>query len=250
MTRRTTEQQRARELQRAEGISYHAALDRVREQNAVDTAPQDTTTEPAPAAPAVAYVLQPTEAEAAEGIVPEELGVRALPADASPVQRARAEAVWRTVDDPARPCRCSGTGCRHGEPCDDDSACGGRLVHVDRHPGSLWVVTHWFDVYACAACGDEFGMEVGLPDLPWGETQARENGQTSTIVYDGVRHPNFLDPDDIEEYETDLETDYYDHLNSNVHCEDCGAGSGSPYEECTCYEGFEDDGQECEAVPA
>jgi len=47
----------------------------------------------------------------------EELGWRVLPADATPAQRARAEAVWRPVAAD-RPCRCSGP-CHHGRPCNN-----------------------------------------------------------------------------------------------------------------------------------
>jgi hypothetical protein len=87
----------------------------------------------------VAYVLVPTAAEATLGITAEQFGVRALPADAGPELRAHAEAVWRPQTDPARPCRC-----RHCEACE-----AGRLVHVDRHPGSLWGVATWWDTYEC-----------------------------------------------------------------------------------------------------
>ncbi|MFB7012342.1 MULTISPECIES: hypothetical protein [unclassified Streptomyces] len=220
MPKRNAAQKRAREIQQAEGIGYHDALNRAR----AEAAEPATTGAPAPAPAAVVYVLEPTVAEAELGITAEELGVRALPADADPARRARAEAVWRPVDDPARPCRCSGTGCEHGDRCtagdgdgDGDEACEGRLVHVDRHPGSLWGITTWWDVYQCAACGETFEGSVELPELPWGERRPHEGAGFTTVVYDGVRHPNFpgLDTDeDEDELDPDAypspEDDYYD----------------------------------------
>ncbi|WP_329812558.1 hypothetical protein, partial [Streptomyces sp. GSL17-113] len=93
----------------------------------------------APASPpAIAYVLQPTAAEAALGITAEELGVRALPDTATPEQRAHAEAVWRPADSD-KPCRCSGAECHHGEQCEEEgfldpvtgdgnARCTGRMI--------------------------------------------------------------------------------------------------------------------------
>lgn len=48
--------------------------------------------------------------------------------------------------------------------------------------------------------------------------------------------------------EMDAATGEYDP-DAGVYCFDCGAGSSSPYEECTCYEDDDED-QEHEAVPA
>ncbi|MFC9016902.1 hypothetical protein ACFTZG_12255 [Streptomyces albidoflavus] len=224
MPKRNAEQKAARELQLAEGLGYQDALKRVRAETVAGPA---ATEPPAPQPPAVAYVLQPTPAElkAAPGITAEELGVRALPADATPGRRAHAEAVWRPEADPARPCRCSGTGCHHGERCtvgEDEGAadgadqrCTGRLVHADRHPGSLWGLTEWWDTYECAECGEQAGAGVELPAIPWGEQRPRDAGGITTVVYDGVRHPNFpgfdedqdegeLDPDEYPTPEDDL----------------------------------------------
>ncbi|NGN63184.1 hypothetical protein G5C51_04580 [Streptomyces sp. A7024] len=179
MPKRNAEQKAARELQRTEGIGYQQAIRRVRDETAA-TPP----TEPKP--PAVAYVLHPTAAEATDGITAEELGVRALPADATPTQRAHAEAVWRPAGID-RPCRCSG-GCDHAAPCPDrDQGCTGRLTHVDRHPGSLFVETAWWDTYQCTECDEVLECGVTLPELPWGEQ--REAG--GILIFSGVRHPNF-----------------------------------------------------------
>ncbi|MDT0306835.1 hypothetical protein RM780_07645 [Streptomyces sp. DSM 44917] len=134
------------------------------------------------------FILQPTPDEAALGITAETLGVRALGPDVTPAQRAHAEAVWRPAD-PGQPCRCSGTDCVHGQPCDDD--CDGSLVHRDRYPGSLWEITVWADDYQCSHCGvgaDACG--VILPDLPWGEIATDEQGK-HIVIYEGIRHPNF-----------------------------------------------------------
>ncbi|MFF5688868.1 hypothetical protein ACFY73_29975 [Streptomyces albidoflavus] len=224
MPKRNAEQKAARELQLAEGLGYQDALKRVRAETASGPA---ATEPPAPQPPAVAYVLQPTPAElkAAPGITAEELGVRALPTDATPGRRAHAEAVWRPEADPARPCRCSGTGCHHGERCTvgegegaadgADQRCTGRLVHADRHPGSLWGLTEWWDTYECTECGEQAGAGVELPAIPWGEQRPRDAGGITTVVYDGVRHPNFpgfdedqdegeLDPDEYPTPEDDL----------------------------------------------
>ncbi|WP_327359527.1 hypothetical protein [Streptomyces sp. NBC_01304] len=192
MTKRNTIQQRARELQQADGISYLDALTRVRDQ-----AQQ----------PAAAYVLQPTPDEAAAGVTAEQLGVRALPPGASPARRAHAEAVWHPSAG-GQPCRCSGTGCHHGAPCEADYAeglCGGPLLHRDRYPGSMFSLTIWQDVYRCEGCGEVFDASVEVPSLPWGEVRTRDelDGTERTlssgtddrviVLYDGIRHPNFPD---------------------------------------------------------
>jgi len=48
-------------------------------------------------------------------------------------------------------------------------------------------------------------------------------------------------------HEYDDEPDY-DDPDHGVYCRECGAGSSSPYEECTCFED-DDETQEREAVP-
>lgn len=54
------------------------------------------------------------------------------------------------------------------------------------------------------------------------------------------------------EYQAQMDAatgEYGDH-DDGAYCRECGAGgSGNPYEECTCYEDFDED-QEQEAVPA
>lgn len=217
MPKRNAEQKAARALAETAGISHQAALRQVRaaaEQGAPETR--------APQPPALAYVLQPTPAEikAAPGITAEELGVRALPDDATPGRRAHAEAVWRPEADPTRPCRCSGIGCHHGERCTVgegegvaygvDQRCTGRLVHVDRHPGSLWGLTEWWDTYECTECGEQAEGSVKLPAIPWGEQRPRDAGGSTTVVYDGVRHPNFPGIDE-DEGEDEGELDAADH---------------------------------------
>lgn len=150
----------ARELAAAEGISYTQALNRV-----------------AAGKPAVDPVfLAPWPEEirsddpAWQPVVVEELGWRALPADATPAQRARAESVWRPVNAD-RPCRCSGK-CLHGKPCDDRDrvdACHGRLIHSDRLAVPPLLVTGWIDLYQCDTCGDDdYEKTVELPEVPWG----------------------------------------------------------------------------------
>ncbi|MGN9821877.1 hypothetical protein ACTMUQ_42195 [Streptomyces sp. SD11] len=207
MPKRDAARKRAREIQDTEGVGYHDALNRARAELA-ETATEEA---PAPAPAAVAYVLEPTAAEAELGITAEELGIRALPADASPARRARAEAVWRPEPDPARPCRCSGP-CYHGDGCAEEYTsetgaavdCGGRLVHADRFPGSLWGITSWWDTYQCAECGEGVEGSVELPKIPWGEQRPNPNGDGfTTLVYDGVRHPNFPGFDDADEDELD-----------------------------------------------
>ncbi|MFF5809055.1 hypothetical protein [Streptomyces sp. NPDC012746] len=228
MPKRNAAQKRAREIQQAEGIGYHDALNRARSELATEPATEPATGEQsAPAPAAVAYILEPTPAEAATGITAEELGVRALPADATPAQRAHAEAVWRPEIDPTRPCRCSGVDCHHGAPCaeeyTDEPQCTGRMVHVDRHPGSMFDLTAWYDVYRCnEECEGAFEVTVTLPDLPWGEVRNRdevEGGRYTgvlgeervTVIYSGIRHPNFPDhvPGEDDEDGRDLDPDDY-----------------------------------------
>ncbi|MFZ4138811.1 hypothetical protein [Streptomyces koyangensis] len=252
MPKRTAVQKRAREIQQAEGVGYHDALNRAR----AEAAEPATTEASAPAPAAVAYVLEPTAAEAELGITAEELGVRALPADAGPARRAYAEAVWRPVDDPARPCRCSGSGCEHGDRCtagdgEGDEPCEGRLVHVDRHPGSLWGITTWWDVYQCAACGETFEGSVELPELPWGERRPHDGAGFTTVVYDGVRHPNFpgLDADEDED---ELDPDAYpspedDYPDDDEHQDDEEPLAGQDQEDEPDYL---DDGPEGDVDPS
>lgn len=186
MTTQRARKKEARRLAAAENIPYSAALARL---------------EPA----TTLYVLQPTAEEAADGITVDKLGVRALGPDATPGQRAAAEAHWRPIFDPDQPCRCSG-GCHHGQQCTREwdemtgpdtghtVRCPGRIVHVDRYPGSLWGVHEWYDEYACSnaqVCGGDYDSSVTLPNVPWGEQ--REGG--GTLLYDRIRHPNFLDFD-------------------------------------------------------
>lgn len=46
------------------------------------------------------------------------------------------------------------------------------------------------------------------------------------------------------------EDDDYDDPDHGVYCRECGAGgSGNPYEECTCWEDYEEQDQEQDAVP-
>ncbi|MER8039354.1 hypothetical protein [Streptomyces hydrogenans] len=220
MPKRTAVQKRAREIQQAEGIGYHDALNRARAEAA---AAEPATEAPAPAPAAAAYILEPTAAEAELGITAEELGVRALPADAGPARRARAEAVWRPVEA-EQPCRCSGVHCHHGAPCETeyaDGTCPGRVQHVDRHPGSMFDLTAWYDVYLCTGCDEPYEMTVKLPEIPWGEVRSRaeldgaerhlssgSGSPTVTVIYDGTRHPNFPDhePGDADEEELDPDT--------------------------------------------
>jgi hypothetical protein len=83
-------------------------------------------------------------------------GLASVAARRHPGPAAPAEAVWRPVTAD-RPCRCSGP-CQHGQRCNngDDGigSCTGRLVHVDRYPGSLLDVTAWYDEYACDTCNE------------------------------------------------------------------------------------------------
>lgn len=107
-----------------------------------------------------------------------QLGVSVLPPDATPAQRARAEAIWKpaAVD---HPCRCA-------------DGCTGQLIHVDRVPGGLLsAVTDWQDEYVCTECGQPQLGEVVLPEVPWGEPTER-----GIVVFDGVRHPAFAEPDE------------------------------------------------------
>lgn len=183
------------------------------------------------AAPIDPALLAPYPDE--ESVTTEELGWRVLPADATPQQRARAEATWRPVRPP-RPCRCSGP-CLHGAACpgdpDDGTPCGGQLIHVDRYPGSLWGVTLWEDSYTCETCDESWTREVELPEVPWGEVQAPgPDGSQPTIVYEGTRHPVLNDDF------WDIEPDDDDVWLDDGACPECGAGgAGDPYGECACY---------------
>lgn len=219
-----------------------------------------------------------------DGVAVEELGWRVLPPDATPAQKARAEAVWRPVR-PGRPCRCSGP-CQHGRTCGDegqDGPCSGLLIHADRFPGSLFSLAAWNDVYQCADCGDQFEQSIVLEAIPWGEHPDGE--PNTTRVYPGVRHPNFRDAsgdedDDDEDNWSDepdgscrgcgayamegllcdgcrskgwtdgpqgySEPDRDDprYLQSIGVCLECGAGQSSPYDECTCYDDEDGGGPE------
>ncbi|MEV4212518.1 hypothetical protein [Micromonospora sp. NPDC049662] len=156
----------------------------------------------------------------------DELGWRVLPADATPAQRAHAEAYWRPVN-PARPCRCCGS-CLHATQCgrDDDGKdrCPGLLIHVDRYPGGLFSVNDWEDVYECAGCGAVLTVSVELPAVPWGEA----NPAGGITVYDKVRHPNFPDHDEDDGYDPG--------------CFECGARAGY---RCTCDDDPQDGCEEC-----
>lgn len=134
-------------------------------------------------APIPASLLRPYEDE--RDVATEDLGWRVLPADATPAQRARAEATWHPVSA-ERPCRCSGP-CHHGRQCVDDD-CSGTLEHIDRVPGSVLGTTDWFDIYECDLCGKTADLAITLPDLPWG----RWDGD-SLEVFPDVRHPSFRD---------------------------------------------------------
>ncbi|MFK0296887.1 hypothetical protein ACIQU6_41340 [Streptomyces sp. NPDC090442] len=215
MPKRNAEQKAARALQETEGLDYQAALRRVRAEAAAEFA---TTAAPVSGPAAVEYVLQPTEAEAELGITAEELGVRALSETATPEQRAHAEAVWRP-NEPTERCRCSGIKCHHGELCEIefvDGPCGGRLVHLDRHPGSMFGTTDWYDTHRCDDCLNVYEGTVTVSEIPWGEARERSqlDGTERTlsdgsangsvlVIYHGIRHPNFpdgiLDEDDEDE---------------------------------------------------
>lgn len=130
----------------------------------------------------------------------DELGVAALGADATPEQKARAEALWRPVLNPDQPCRCSGGSqdgsCRHGRPCmfdDEDDDCG-RLVHIDRHAEGMFSgVETWWDTYECAECGERWFQGEVLPDVPWGTLKPNPAGGYDFTTFPDIRHPNFLD---------------------------------------------------------
>ncbi len=124
----------------------------------------------------------------------EELGVRALPPDATPAQRAHAEAIWRPTSAD-QPCRCFGSDCEHGRPCQEDDDCPGRYLHTDRYPGSMVELSAWWDEYVCDGCGDGYDRGVSLPEIPWGE-HVTVDGRPTTKVYPGVRHPSFPEEGD------------------------------------------------------
>jgi hypothetical protein len=96
-------------------------------------------------------------------VTTDELGCRALPREATPAQRAAAEASWAPVAAD-RPCRCSGR-CSHDKPCPTDEApCGGRLIHTRRQP-SLIDPEFWHDEHTCATCLATFDNGVRLPEI-------------------------------------------------------------------------------------
>lgn len=226
MTTNRRRKKDARALAAAEGIPYSQALERLSAGHQ-------------PAATGPRYVLQPTEAEAAEGIVAAELGVRALAPDATAEHRAVAEATWRPSDADT-PCRCSGS-CNHGKPCpeeylDDDGRemrCTGHVIHVDRYPGSIWGVTVWEDMYACddSQCDYQASCSVTLPEVPWGEQRPHVEGEGfTTVVYEGARHPMFG-----AWFGDDGEDEDYEYVDRG--CPECGAGGpDDPYGECDCYD--------------
>jgi hypothetical protein len=151
-----------------------------------------------------------------------ELGWRALPPNATPAQRARAESVWRPVATD-RLCRCSGP-CHHGQPCGngDDGilTCTGRLIHHDRLAASLLDVYGWYDTYGCDGCSEEFEVSVDLPDVPWGERVGN-----SITQFDGVRRITF--------YGTDDDGGEVPHQ----YCPECGADY---HYQCACYDEYAD----------
>jgi len=163
----------------------------------------------------------------------DELGWRVLPADATPQQRARAEANWYPVA-PARPCRCSGS-CLHatrcGHPDDGEDRCPGLLIHLDRYPGGLFAVDDWEDRYECVECRAGIIMGVELPAVPWGEPRDGGIG-----VFDDVRHPNFPDDEDQGSgydpgcFECGAKAGYQctcgDEPDTSFGCDECGAGGG------------------------
>ncbi|MFD8597644.1 hypothetical protein ACFV1L_21840 [Kitasatospora sp. NPDC059646] len=246
MTRRTTLEQRARELQKAakargQRLRYHDALNQVRE--AAPRREHAAAEQPSPVEQilAIAYTRQPTPAEATAGVTAAELGVSALPADATPAQRARAEATWCPIGT-GLPCRCSGT-CQHGTPCpnpdDAEGGCGGELLHTDRYPGSMFALTAWHDEYVCTACGATFEQDVDLPAVPWGEVRPPANTgpwhpESVTVVYDDVRHPNFgtagEDDDSAETWPDGWDFDPDRDGEDDDRC-DCGSAVGY---DCVC----------------
>ncbi|MEU4932080.1 hypothetical protein AB0G54_37195 [Streptomyces yokosukanensis] len=230
MPKRDANTKAARKLQGlVEGLGYQKALKLVRAYGYDEALRRaragDTATEPAAPEARVTGLDAVTAAFGAlmgeVEITDEELGVRALPDDATPEQRAHAEAVWRP-DTSDRPCRCSGTECLHGQPCREhiDEECTGRLIHTDRHPGSMWGLTDWYDTYQCDDCGAPGEVAVKLPDLPWGEVRNRgeldgtertlSDGSSTgpvIVIYRGVRHPNFPDSTPEEDDGDELDPD-------------------------------------------
>ncbi|MFF3547086.1 hypothetical protein ACFYXD_35275 [Streptomyces platensis] len=77
----------------------------------------------------------------------------------------------------------------------------------------------------CETCG--WSVAMVCPECPGCGCY---NGQCS-----GWRHSEYAHEDDD-----------YDDPDRNVYCQDCGAGSSSPYDECTCWE---DDEEQDEAAP-
>ena len=180
------------------------------------------------------------------GVSSEELGWRVLPADATPEQQARAEAVWRPVRAD-RPCRCSGP-CSHGVDCENGDGeggeCPGQMIHVDRYPGSMFSLIVWSDTYQCGVCGESYEAGVDLPEIPWGAGSTpgeSAEGRSVLRVYPGVRHPNFPDEPEDEDgpsYHPDYCPDCgFDTCacDRDSGCPECGAGrAGDPYGECVC----------------
>jgi hypothetical protein len=202
MTTNKARKAAVRDRMAATGEPYSVAARALRGQAGAGTGSATAVIDPA--------LLVPYPDEA--GVTVEELGWRVLPASATAQQRAHAEAVWRPVL-PDRACRCSGP-CEHGAPCpeevldDNDQAvsCGGRLIHSDRYPGSLFSVIVWEDTYHCHSCGVSGSASVELPAIPWGEvesTDTPDGPRSTTLVYSGVRHPNFADEDTPEYPEGD-----------------------------------------------
>lgn len=173
-------------------------------------------------------LVRPADAgESWRPVTTEELGWRALPVDATPAQRARAESVWRPVTA-ARPCRCSGT-CLHGAPCNngDDGvgSCAGHLVHHDRLAASLLSTIGWYDFYECDTCAEQYETGVDLPDVPWGDMVGQ-----SIVQFDGVRRVTFHDGYD-DGYCADCNHDPC--RCDEVYCDECGADS---HYQCSCDE--------------
>lgn len=170
-------------------------------------------------------------------VTAQELGWRVLPVAATAAQRAFAEAVWWPVRA-ERPCRCSGK-CDQGTTCgvddDDDGPCSGRIIHVDRYPGSMFSTIVWFDEYQCDTCNQPYERSIELPELAWGE----RHGQALT-VYDGVRHPNFSPAGWVDDGcgECGAQAGYRCTCHDvDDGCPECGAGGdGDPYGECVCAE--------------
>jgi hypothetical protein len=160
----------------------------------------------------------------------EELGWRALPADATPQQRATAESYWRPVN-PDLPCRCSGP-CAHGTECEYAPDCPGRLWHSDRRAylSSSPDLLMWHDLYICSGdCGDDL-EDVAITTVPWGRRVAGE-----LRLFPGIRRADVL-PAEWQCTECGAANQYYcgcRDMNDPDECEECGATG--PYA-CGCNE--------------